>query len=747
MTTRVWTPSVVSDDQPSLAALITASASGDSISMVPGARYSLRTPNTTWKAGGGVHLVGDTNKPSISCDGAGWLNDGSTGPFILPTTATTPCNFSNFIFDGQVDNGVFANGTVVNKGGAHTFTGVESKDFYFSHIVLAGATGVVIDGWKMTQLPLGDTQQSHGIDTGDYTSDGTHCSGIVIKNSDLNNWIRVCTKAESSTSHSFQNNKFRSKVAVGDTVTGSVANADFSNCEFYSFLDYASAILAGTTVNIDYCMFDEYGGTIIVWTSSGTLNLLGNDFRGRNDWVGWTGATWASRANVVDLGGNRRRNKPKSGGKTVFVWQGNVHQDANYAPYATPNTARVTGSVETSVEDVNMDETNIHHAILDDIHLVTTNLAPQAVSQTVEGYGKVVKIRPAAGLGSDVAFVNGDSVTGTGLTFKWKNLLLQGWARKSTGSGFKIGPNSVQNNPNTHEFHNVNVEDASIAGAAGGYGLWGTIQDGVIVKFFGGGGANLISEAGGAGLRISTRYGIEFHGFKLKNCQSLADAGGAMRLSIPDDGAWAALTAYSLNDRRRPVTRNGFRYKATTAGASGAGEPTWPTTVGTTVADGTAVWTCANADMVVDGVALVNNYALNGGAAVYSSLAFKADWNGVSLSGNTCPAATGKQILASTTGTALTLNNVAAHVSSGDNVQFSLTASCSFTNAITNGALPNPCGGSTTNSNPLLDTDGKPQTGSLAIGTGDMSAAPNMWGPDLKPFRAKRADKGAYRIG
>ena len=42
-----------------------------------------------------------------------------------------------------------------------------------------------------------------------------------------------------------------------------------------------------------------------------------------------------------------------------------------------------------------------------------------------------------------------------------------------------------------------------------------------------------------------------------------------------------------------PITKNGRKYICTTAGTSGATEPTWPTTIGNTVTDGTAVWTCS----------------------------------------------------------------------------------------------------------------------------------------------------------
>ena len=56
--------------------------------------------------------------------------------------------------------------------------------------------------------------------------------------------------------------------------------------------------------------------------------------------------------------------------------------------------------------------------------------------------------------------------------------------------------------------------------------------------------------------------------------------------------AWVASTAYALGDIVVPTTSNGFWYECTTAGTSAAGEPTWPTTEGDTVADNTATWTC-----------------------------------------------------------------------------------------------------------------------------------------------------------
>ena len=67
-----------------------------------------------------------------------------------------------------------------------------------------------------------------------------------------------------------------------------------------------------------------------------------------------------------------------------------------------------------------------------------------------------------------------------------------------------------------------------------------------------------------------------------------------LRLDTAEVSAWVAETAYSLGAIVKPAAgyTEGCLYECTTAGTSGTTQPTWPTTDGQTVGDGTATWTC-----------------------------------------------------------------------------------------------------------------------------------------------------------
>lgn len=72
-------------------------------------------------------------------------------------------------------------------------------------------------------------------------------------------------------------------------------------------------------------------------------------------------------------------------------------------------------------------------------------------------------------------------------------------------------------------------------------------------------------------------------------------------------------TAYSIGDIVVPATPNGYYYVASVAGTSGGSIPTFPTTEGLAVVDGTALtWVCAGlvgTDDVTDGMVVVTRNA------------------------------------------------------------------------------------------------------------------------------------------
>ena len=61
----------------------------------------------------------------------------------------------------------------------------------------------------------------------------------------------------------------------------------------------------------------------------------------------------------------------------------------------------------------------------------------------------------------------------------------------------------------------------------------------------------------------------------------------------------AASTAYVVGDVVRPASANGFLYRATNSGTTGAGLPTYPTVMGQTVVDSGVTWECYGIAIIV----------------------------------------------------------------------------------------------------------------------------------------------------
>ncbi len=107
----------------------------------------------------------------------------------------------------------------------------------------------------------------------------------------------------------------------------------------------------------------------------------------------------------------------------------------------------------------------------------------------------------------------------------------------------------------------------------------------------------VVDVAGGAVTdeAVTARLGLEV---KLTKMKLDPDTPPVVDVAVP--AIWITLTAYALGVFVSKIAGNAYRYECTEAGTSGAGEPTWPTTPGETVEDGTVTWTCRKVTYVED---------------------------------------------------------------------------------------------------------------------------------------------------
>lgn len=61
---------------------------------------------------------------------------------------------------------------------------------------------------------------------------------------------------------------------------------------------------------------------------------------------------------------------------------------------------------------------------------------------------------------------------------------------------------------------------------------------------------------------------------------------------LQTNGVWTASSSYLIRNTVTPIGGNGYLYVANNAGTTGASQPSWPTTYGATVVDGSITWTC-----------------------------------------------------------------------------------------------------------------------------------------------------------
>lgn len=144
-------------------------------------------------------------------------------------------------------------------------------------------------------------------------------------------------------------------------------------------------------------------------------------------------------------------------------------------------------------------------------------------------------------------------------------------------------------------------------------------------------------------------------------------------------------TAVTSGQTTVPATPNGHMYRVTTAGTTGSGEPSWPTTSGGTVTDGTAVWTEMTPDFQANNSNVTGveaNYtgyarvALSGtqGAASAGSGTNSSAINFAACTGGTNTIGAFMTYDAATVGNALEFGTCLLAVSSGITPQFAIGA-------------------------------------------------------------------------
>ena len=97
-----------------------------------------------------------------------------------------------------------------------------------------------------------------------------------------------------------------------------------------------------------------------------------------------------------------------------------------------------------------------------------------------------------------------------------------------------------------------------------------------------------------AGELRSADYDIQLASLAAVELNDCLDAIYTDADAIVSEAAWVAGTAYKPDDVVESASRNGYRYRVTVAGTSAASAPTWPTTIGVTVTDGTVTWKCVS---------------------------------------------------------------------------------------------------------------------------------------------------------
>jgi hypothetical protein len=162
-----------------------------------------------------------------------------------------------------------------------------------------------------------------------------------------------------------------------------------------------------------------------------------------------------------------------------------------------------------------------------------------------------------------------------------------------------------------------------------------------------------------------------------------ADGGASTQLFVSGDTAfitnknatsWFPLQFFPTTTFRCPTVGNGYCYEVTTAGTTGASEPTWPTTVGSTVTDGTVVWTCRLATVTLATNITASTLTMSGFAGTFNfgTNTISVSGTGTVFTGSTTSTISGTPLILVTNAASTARTITAGSVTEANSISFNI---------------------------------------------------------------------------
>lgn len=492
-TTRTVTPSGDTTgvtDTSAINTAITASVSGDIVSLSSGTFYvaiSGATPFIIPTSNITIQGAAKTLTNIILAASAGFTFNVDF-PAIFSENNKTGVTFKDFALDGQRDlvNGTtFLGGYVgigLTTGSGHTIQDIDIKDMDSHFITSQSSSNLTIT--RVTTSVTTNTQPSiasHGVDF-DATPTGGSATGILVQDSDLDNYWGDAAKVENASTVTFQNTIFRKRLAISQDPVGlcySALNAiSITANTFYDDVVLSGLKNCGGTGNVTLSGNTFANDRAVIFSSDataanyGTITITNNTFQGLNSY-------WFAAAITPVVSGNTGVNAQR----TLFVhttadrYQGNP---SGLSPYigesiASTNIAGAISAAATGDRIVVLDGTYMgsgnKNINLDNAKVLTVTSKNGSASTILDCQNEAAK--PAFSIGAAAA---GSSISGftiqnctsnngggiyiNGVSPSISNMIINSTTAVVNGGGiYTTGSNSV--------ISNVEIMSAS-AGSQGG---------------------------------------------------------------------------------------------------------------------------------------------------------------------------------------------------------------------------------------------------------------------------------------